>query len=232
MGRFNTRSSVQLLEKSDIVEVIGEYVHLQRKGTRLWATCPWHAERNPSFCVTPEKQMFYCFSCKKGGGVINFVMEQEKMSYLEAVQFLAERAGMEMPEFEDNEAYKKKKAYLKRLQGMMKELALYYHHNLLAPEGEKAREYLKRRKITGVIRTYGLGFAKDEYDAAYRFLLKKGYSLREMLDTGVVRSRDGKNYDFFRNRVIFPIQNVFGDVIAFGGRVMDQGEPKYLNSGE
>ena len=232
MARFSEEWLAQLLDKNDIADVIGEYVHLEKKGTRLWAACPWHAERNPSFCVTPEKQMFYCFSCKKGGSVINFIMEQEKMNYLEAVQFLAERVGMEMPEVQNDEAYQKKKAYTKRLQEMMKDLALHYHENLLQPEGKIAREYLKKRKISNVIRTYGLGFAKDTYDDAYRFLSAKGYSLREMMDAGVVRSKEGKNYDFFRNRVMFPIQNAFGDVIAFGGRVMDQGEPKYLNSGE
>ncbi|MBQ3871700.1 MAG: DNA primase, partial [Clostridia bacterium] len=105
----------QLLDRSDIVDVIGEYVHLTRKGTRYWAPCPWHAERNPSFSVTPEKQMFYCFSCKKGGGVINFIMEQENLTYSEAVEFLAQRAGMEMPEVQDDEAYQKKKRYEKRL---------------------------------------------------------------------------------------------------------------------
>lgn len=232
MARFSEEWLARLLDKNDIVDVIGEYVHLERKGTRLWAACPWHAEKNPSFCVTPEKQMFYCFSCKKGGGVINFIMEQEKLSYLEAVQFLADRVGMEMPEVQENEAYQKKKAYTKRLQEMMKQLALHYHENLWKPEGKAAREYLQKRRIANVIRTYGIGFAQDAYDDAYRFLRDKGYSLREMMDAGVVRSRDGRNYDFFRNRVMFPIQNAFGDVIAFGGRVMDQGEPKYLNSGE
>ena len=232
MARFNDEWLSQLLDKNDIVDVIGEYVHLEKKGTRLWAACPWHAEKNPSFCVTPEKQMFYCFSCKKGGGVVNFIMEQEKMSYMEAIEFLAERVGMEMPEVQDNEAYQKKREYTKRLQGMMKELALHYHDNLKGPGGKAAVEYLHKRKIANVIRTYGIGYAKDAYDDAYRFLSAKGYSLREMMDAGVVRSRDGKNYDFFRNRVMFPIQNAFGDVIGFGGRVMDQGEPKYLNSGE
>ena len=232
MARFSEEWLARLLDKNDIADVIGEYVHLERKGTRLWAACPWHAEKNPSFCVTPEKQMFYCFSCKKGGGVINFIMEQEKLSYFEAVQFLADRVGMEMPEVQENEAYQKKKAYTKRLQEMMKQLALHYHENLWKPEGKVAREYLQKRQISNVIRTYGIGFARDAYDDAYRFLRDKGYSLREMMDAGVVRSRDGRNYDFFRNRVMFPIQNAFGDVIAFGGRVMDQGEPKYLNSGE
>lgn len=232
MARFNEEWMNQLLDRSDIVDVIGEYVHLTRKGTRYWAPCPWHAERNPSFSVTPEKQMFYCFSCKKGGGVINFIMEQENLTYSEAVEFLAQRAGMEMPEVQDDEAYQKKKRYEKRLHEMMRELALFYHDNLKKEEGKEALEYVQKRKIGNVINTFGIGYALNEYDSAYRYLLGKGYSLREMLDAGLVRSRDGKTYDFFRDRVMFPIQNAFGDVIAFGGRIYKEGEPKYLNSGE
>lgn len=216
----------QLLDRSDIVDVIGEYVHLTKKGTRYWAPCPWHAERNPSFSVTPEKQMFYCFSCKKGGGVINFIMEQENLTYSEAVEFLAQRAGMEMPEVQDDEAYQKKKRYEKRLHEMMRELALFYHDNLKKEEGKEALEYVQKRKIGNVINTFGIGYALNEYDSAYRYLLGKGYSLREMLDAGLVRSRDGKTYDFFRDRVMFPIQNAFGDVIAFGGRIYKEGEDR------
>ena len=232
MARFNEEWLAQLLAKSDIVEVIGEYVRLEKRGTRLWACCPWHNERNASFCVNPEKQMFYCFSCKKGGGVINFIMENEKLSFPEAVELLARRAGMELPEFSGNESYQKQKEYKKRLTVLMKDLAFYYNQNLFSAEGSQALAYVEKRGIYKVSRSFGLGFAKNEFDDAYRFLLGKGYTQKEMLDAGVVRSKNGRFYDFFRGRVMFPIQNVFGDVIAFGGRVMDDGEPKYLNTGE
>jgi DNA primase len=233
VANSNEEWKQELLQRNEITEVIGEYVHLEKKGSRYWAACPWHAERNPSFCVNKEQQFFYCFSCKRGGSVINFIMEQEKRTYPEALQFLAERVGMEMPEYRDDEQYRKKKEYNKRLHAMMRDLALHFHENLMDEKvGRRAREYLHNRKIDNVIKTFGIGYSRDEYDDAYRFLSKKGYTLKEMTDAGVVRSRDGRNYDFFRDRVMFPIQNVYGDVIAFGGRIMGDGDPKYLNSGE
>ena len=232
MARFSEEWLARLLEKSDIVDVINEYVPLKRKGTNLWANCPWHAEKNPSFSVSPSKQMFYCFSCKRGGGVINFIMEHEKLSYLEAVTLLADRAGMEMPEAQEDTGYQQRKEYRKRLYTLMRDLALHYHHNLKSSDGKAGLEYIKKRKIAGQIGPYGLGFALDSYDDAYQYLLGKGYTLKEMLDAGVVRQKEGRVYDFFRNRAMFPIQSHFGDVIAFGGRVMDDSNPKYLNSGE
>ena len=232
MARFSEEWLARLLEKSDIVDVINEYVPLKRKGTNLWANCPWHAEKNPSFSVSPSKQMFYCFSCKRGGGVINFIMEHEKLSYLEAVTLLADRVGMEMPEAQEDTGYQQRKEYRKRLYTLMRDLALHYHHNLKSPDGKAGLEYIKKRKIAGQIGPYGLGFALDSYDDAYQYLLGKGYTLKEMLDAGVVRQKEGRVYDFFRNRAMFPIQSHFGDVIAFGGRVMDDSNPKYLNSGE
>lgn len=232
MARFSEEWLSELLSKNDIVQVIGEYVTLTRKGSRFWASCPWHAERNPSFCVSPDKQMFYCFSCKKGGGVINFIMENEKLSYVEAVSLLAERVGMTLPEETGDEDYQKKKAYRKRLHGLMRELAVYYNHTLKGEEGREALAYMKRRGAAAQIMPFGLGYAKNSFDDALRFLKARGYTVREMLDAGVVKQKDGRVYDVFRNRVMFPIQNVFGDVIGFGGRVMDDGIPKYLNSGE
>lgn len=232
MARFSEEWLARLLEKSDIVDVINEYVPLKRKGANLWANCPWHAEKNPSFSVSPSKQMFYCFSCKRGGGVINFIMEHEKLSYLEAVTLLADRAGLEMPEAQEDTGYQQRKEYRKRLYALMRELALHYHHNLKSAAGKAGLEYIKKRKIAGQVNAYGLGFALDSYDDAYQYLLGKGYTLKEMLDAGVVRQKEGRVYDFFRNRAMFPIQSHFGDVIAFGGRVMDDSNPKYLNSGE
>lgn len=232
MARFSEEWLSRLLEKSDIVDVVSAYVPLNKKGTRYWANCPWHHERNASFSVNPEKQMFYCFSCKKGGGVINFIMEMEKLSYIEAVTMLAERAGIELPEASEDTGYQKRREYAKRLCAMMRELALHYNQNLHGPEGKKALLYLQKRQVETEITPFGLGYAKDSFDDALRFLKGKGYTLKEMLDAGVIKQREGRTYDMFRDRVIFPIQNVFGDVIAFGGRVLGDGEPKYLNSSE
>ena len=232
MARFSEEWLQELLNKNDVLDVIGAYVPLVRRGNNYWANCPWHHEKNPSFSVNQQKQMFYCFSCKKGGSVINFIMENEKLSYQEAVAFLAERVGMELPEEQDNQAYQKNKAYKKRLYAMMRDAALYFHGLLKTKEGEAALAYLKRRGVENQIQSFGLGYAPDRYDALKKHLEEKGYNVKEMLDAGLVRQREGHTYDVFRGRVMFPIQNAFGDVIAFGGRIMAEGEPKYLNSQE
>lgn len=222
----------ELLDKNDIVSVIEQYVPLTRRGNTLWAACPWHADRKPSFSVTPSKQMFYCYSCKKGGSVIQFIMEMEKLSFMEAVGLLAERAGMELPELKDDDGYQQRKEYRKRLHGMMRELALHFVENLKTPGGRRAQEYMSGRGAGAMLRPFGLGYAQDRFDDTVGFLEGRGYTRQEMLDAGVVREKDGRIYDAFRGRVMFPIQNMYGDVIGFGGRVLDDGDPKYLNSGE
>lgn len=232
MSRLSEEWISQLLDKNEIVSVLGEYVHLEKKGSRYWASCPWHAEKNPSFCVNQEKQFFFCFSCKKGGSIINFIMNQENYSYMEAVQYLAERVGMEMPEVGDDREYQKKRDYKQRLYQMMRDLAIYFHNQLKTPGGKPGLEYLKKRKIINVVNTFGLGFVGENGTEIYRYLSGKGYTVKEMMDAGLIKETNGRYYDFFRNRVMFPIQDKFGNVIAFGGRVMDDSHPKYLNSGE
>lgn len=232
MVRFSDEWLQELLDKNDIVDVVGDYLTLTKKGANYWAPCPWHHERNPSFCVNPAKQMFYCFSCKKGGSAITFVMEHEKMSFPEAVQHLAERVGMQLPEDNGEDDWNEKNERKKHLYAMMRETALFYHNNLETPEGKKAKDYLIKRGVGRQIGAFGLGYAPDSFDTLQKFLSQKGYTVKDMMDGGLVKQGSKKPYDVFRDRVMFPIQNVFGDVIAFGGRVMGDGEPKYLNSSE
>ena len=236
MARFPEEWLAELIEKNDIVDVISQYIPLKRQGMRYWAKCPWHSERNASFSVQPAKQMYYCFSCKKGGGVINFMMEYEKLTYVEAVERLAERAGMELPQTkfsaQDQEREKRRREYKKRLHELMRSAALMYHEILRSPEGEPARRYLANRGVLQSAAKFGLGYAPDRYDTAIKALTAKGYSVKELADAGLVRQKNNHAYDVFRGRVLFPVQDVRGNVVAFGGRVLGDGEPKYLNSPE
>ncbi|MBQ4062357.1 MAG: DNA primase [Christensenellaceae bacterium] len=232
MPRFSDEWLRELLSKNPIQDVVGSYLPLKKKGATLWAKCPWHADSNPSFSVTPAKEMFYCFSCKKGGSVIQFVMEMEKLSYVEAVELLAARVGMEVPEATNDEDYRKRKEYEKRLYALTRQAARHFHENLKTPEGKTGYEYLKKRGITSQIAPFGLGYAMDSYDDMIKYLSAKGFKLKEIMDAGLCKKGDHGYYDTFRGRVMFPIINVTGEVIGFGGRIMDKGEPKYLNSPE
>ncbi len=232
MAGYNEDWKNELLAKSDIVDVISSFLPLKRKGDNYWAPCPWHGETNPSFSVSGKKQMFYCFSCKKGGGVVNFIMEMERFSYPEALAWLAERAGMAMPEVKDDAAYKQKREYKKRLHALMRDAAIFYVNKLNGDEGSKAREYVENRGVSRVAKRFGIGYAPNSFNETSEYLKSLGYTVKELMDSAMVRSKDGHVYDTFRDRLMFPIQNVAGDVIAFGGRIMGEGEPKYLNSPE
>lgn len=232
MARFTEEWMSNLLSKNNIVDVVSDYVSLTRKGSRYWASCPFHNERNASFTVTPDRDMFYCFSCKKGGNVINFIMEIEHLDYSGAVAFLADRAGIAMPEDASDDNWAERKAYRKKLQEMMREAALYFNNNLRDEDGRPGLDYIRKRGLEKMISRFGLGYAKDSFQDLKDHLLEKGYTLREMMDAFLVRQSGGNTYDIFRNRVIIPIINQYGDVIAFGGRVIGDGEPKYLNSSD
>lgn len=232
MARFTDEWLQELLNKNDIVDVIGGYLPLSKRGANYWAKCPWHNETRPSFSVTPSKQMFYCFSCRKGGSVINFIMEYEKVSYREAVQKLAERVGMQMPESSYDPNYKKNEAHKLRLKQLMVDTAHYFHDNLKKPAGQSGLSYLNQRGIISQVNKFGLGYALPEFDDLVKFLKKKGYTVKEMLDSGVAKQKGPRIYDTFRDRVMFPILDVTGSVIAFGGRIISEGDPKYLNSPE
>lgn len=220
----------ELIARSDIVDIVSSYVTLTRKGANLFGLCPFHNEKTPSFSVSPEKQIYHCFGCKKGGGVINFIMEIENLSYPDAVRFLAQRANLPVPE-DDRDGTEKLR---QRILALNKDAARYYHQMLQAPEGAGVRAYLNRREIRrGVATRFGMGAAPDSWDSLLRAMTQKGYTKAELISAGlVVKNRNGGLYDKFRNRLMLPVIDVRGDVVGFGSRVLDKSEPKYMNTTE
>ena len=218
-----------LVERNPIEEVVGQYVTLTRKGSNLFGLCPFHSEKTGSFSVAPEKGIYYCFGCHKGGGAINFIMEMEDVGFVDAVSILAQRAGMEVPNSNENADSRKRR---ERLFQLNKEAARYFYSNLSHPDAQQATAYLQRRGLSRrTVTNFGMGYALNSWDALIRAMTEKGYSKREMLDAGLaVESQKGSIYDRFRGRVMFPIIDVRGNVIGFGGRVLDDSTPKYLNS--
>ena len=220
----------ELIARSDIVDIVSSYVTLTRKGSNLFGLCPFHNEKTPSFSVSPEKQIYHCFGCKKGGGVINFIMEIENLSYPDAVRFLAQRANLPVPE-DDHSGTEKLR---RRMLALNKDAARYYHRMLLSPEGAAVQAYLDRRQISHRIATnFGMGAAPDSWDSLLRAMTAAGYSKAELISAGlVVKNRSGGLYDKFRNRLMLPVIDVRGDVVGFGSRVLDKSEPKYMNTTE
>lgn len=220
----------ELIARTDLVDLVSETVRLTKKGRNYWGLCPFHSEKTPSFSVSADKQIFKCFGCGKGGGAINFVMEMENLPFWDAVVLLSKRAGMEVPERNTYSTGMKERR--EKLLTINREAARAFHRWLHASEGEYALSYLQNRGLSrGTLTRFGLGFAPNSWDALILELSKQGYDKRDLLDAGLaVSNQDGRIYDRFRNRVIFPIIDVRGDVIGFGGRVMDDSTPKYLNS--
>ena len=241
---FSDQFLEELEEKNSIEDVVGSYVNLTRRGSNLFGLCPFHNEKTASFSVAPEKGIYYCFGCHKGGGVVNFIMEIEGLDYPDAVRFLAKRAGIQVPEEDRRQSSNYR--YREKLWQLCRDAARYYHAVLKSPEGQPGLQYLMGRGLTAdTIVRFGLGFAPNRWDGLLKAMEEKGYSRQEMKDAGLIRSstRQKKNadgtvtefescYDWFRNRIMFPIIDVRGNVIGFGGRVMDGSEPKYLNSPE
>ena len=221
----------ELIARSDIVDVVSSYVQLTRKGSNLFGLCPFHSEKTGSFSVSPDKQIYYCFGCKRGGGVVNFIMEEENLPFPDAVRFLAKRAGMEVPEEEgDREAGRRRQ----RLLDLNRDAARFYYQLLQQPEGQAVREYLARRRITRQTAVrFGMGASLDAWDVLLTAMTKKGYTKSELLEAGlVVQNKNGGLYDKFRNRLMLPVIDTRGDVVAFGSRVLDKSAPKYMNSSE
>lgn len=220
----------ELMARTDIVDLVSESVRLTKKGSSYWGCCPFHSEKTPSFHVVPDRQIYKCFGCGKGGGAINFVMEMENLSFRDAVEVLAKRAGMAMPEMSRQSAGARERR--EKLLEINKQAARAFHRWLYGPEGAGGLDYLRRRGLSkGTLTRFGLGFAPNRWDALIQELSKQGYDKRDLLDAGLaVSNKDGRIYDRFRNRVMFPIIDVRGNVIGFGGRVMDDSTPKYLNS--
>lgn len=224
----------EVRSRNDIVDLISTYVSLKKKGSSYFGLCPFHNEKSPSFSVSRDKQMYYCFGCGAGGNVYTFLMEYENFSFPEAVRFLAERSGMELPEEELDDEEKRKMDEKARLREMNKLAANYFYYLLHQKRGEKGLAYLKNRGITDeTIRKFGLGYADVYSDDLYHFLKSKGYSDEELKDSALVNIDERRGgSDKFWNRVMFPIVDVNNRVIGFGGRVMGDGMPKYLNSKE
>ncbi len=217
--------------KNDIVDVVGSYVKIQKKGNSYFGCCPFHNEKTPSFSVSGSKQMYYCFGCGAGGNVFTFVMNYENYSFVEAVKMLADRAGVKLPELEYSEEMKKKENHRARLLEVNKESAKYYYYQLRSKRGEVGLKYLKDRQLTEeTMKKFGLGYATD---GLCRYLKEKGFEDKLIKEAGVAGFDERRGlHDTFWNRVMFPIQDINHRVIGFGGRVMGKGEPKYLNSPE
>ena len=224
----------EVRSRNDIVDLISTYVPLKKKGSSYFGLCPFHNEKSPSFSVSRDKQMYYCFGCGAGGNVFTFLMEYENFSFPEALKYLAERAGMELPEEELNEEAKRAMDEKARLREMNKLSANYFYYLLHSKRGQKGLAYLKDRGITdATIKHFGLGYADIYNDDLYRFLKSKGYSDEDLKDSALVTIDERRGgSDKFWNRVMFPIMDVNNRVIGFGGRVMGDGTPKYLNSPE
>lgn len=220
----------EVVARNPIEDVVGQYVNLKRSGANLFGLCPFHGEKTPSFSVAPDKGIYYCFGCHKGGGVINFQMEIEGLSYGDAVRALAKRAGMEVPE---DPQFQSRYKQQERLWALSKEAARYFHSKLYAPEGAEGLSYAQKRGMPrSTLTKFGIGFAPNGWNGLVDAMKAKGYTDQELKDAGLVSEKNGRIYDRFRNRLMFPIIDVRGNVIGFGGRVMDNSTPKYLNSPE
>ena len=220
--------------KNDIVDVISGYVKLQKKGANYFGLCPFHNEKSPSFSVSPGKQMYYCFGCGAGGNVLTFVMEYENYTFQEALQSLADRAGVTLPKMEYSKEAREQAEFRARLLEVNKLAANYFYYQMKQPQGKIAYEYFHdKRKLTDeTMLRFGLGYSNKTSDDLYRFLKEKGYDDAFLSQTGIVTIEERGGRDKFWNRVMFPIMDVNNRVIGFGGRVMGDGEPKYLNSPE
>ena len=223
----------EVRSRNPIVDVIGSYVHLTKKGGNYFGLCPFHNEKTPSFSVSASKQMYHCFGCSKGGNVITFIMEIENMTFPEALKVLADRAGITLPKQVETPEMRRESDLRTRLLEIHKEAAIFFHHMLKSPEGQVAMQYLQRRRISDeTIRSFGLGYGTQHGNALYAYLRKKGYNDADLKASGLVTIDERGARDRFWNRVMFPIMDPTNRVIAFGGRVMGDGEPKYLNSPE
>lgn len=221
----------ELRDKNDIVSVAQGYVELKRTGSSYMCRCPFHSEKSPSCHISPDNGLFHCFGCGAGGDVVTFIRLIENLDYLDAVRFLAQRAGMPMPEDKDDGSSRKRQ----RLYEMNRDAGKYFHNLLYSPEGAVGLDYLRRRGLSDhTIRRFGLGYAKDDYHALHYYMRSLGYSEYEMSDGSLLAANNNRLYDKFRNRVMFPIFDTRGNVAAFGGRTLseDKNIPKYLNSSE
>lgn len=217
--------------RNDIVEVVSAYVRLERKGRSYWGLCPFHSEKTPSFSVEPNKQFYYCFGCHRGGSVIQFIMNIENLGFVEALKFLADRAGIALPESEDPQE-RAKAEQRKKILEINRQAARFYFRTLAGKRGLEAQNYLKKRGLqANTIKKFGLGYAPAEWDELSRELLGSRFPEDLLIKSGLsIRAKSGELVDRFRDRIMFPIFDIRGNIIGFGGRVLDGSTPKYMNS--
>lgn len=232
MARYSEEILNEVRQANDIVDVISQYVHLKRSGRNYFGLCPFHSEKSPSFSVSPDKQIFHCFGCGVGGNVITFISKIEGMNFIETVQSLAERANIQLPTLE-NTGDSLKEELKAKVYKVNEFTAQYYHENLYKPQAKIAQEYVKKRQLNNeTLKSFRIGFS-GKFDELYQELKKQGFEEKEILESGLVNKNDrGQYIDRYRNRLMFPICDVRGRVIAFGGRVLDDSKPKYINSPE
>lgn len=230
---YSEETIEEVRSASDIVDVVSSYVKIQKRGAQYMGLCPFHNEKTPSFSVSPSKQMYYCFGCGAGGNVITFIMQYENLTFIEALKFLAERSNIALPQKEETQGERKTRSEKNILLEINKLAAMYFYHQLRQPQGDQARDYLLARGLSAEdIVHFGLGFSNKTSDDLYRYLKSKGYDDAILKQTGLVTVEERGSRDKFWNRVMFPILDVNSRVIGFGGRVMGDGMPKYLNSPE
>lgn len=232
MARYSDEVINDVRQSNDIVDVISQYVHLKRSGRNFFGLCPFHNEKSPSFSVSPDKQIFHCFGCGVGGNVFSFITQIEGINFVEAVQMLAERANIQLPTLQDNGDSQREELKAK-VYKVNEFTADFYHQNLYKPQAKIAQEYVKKRQLSNeTLKSFKIGFS-GKFDELYQELKKQGFGEREILESGLVNKNErGQYIDRYRNRLMFPICDARGKVIAFGGRVLDDSKPKYINSPE
>lgn len=232
-GRFPTAWMDDFYSRVDIVQVVSAYVPLKKNGSRYWGLCPFHHEKTPSFSVNGEQNLYYCFGCKAGGNVVQFVEEMEHLTYREAVEYLARQIHMPIPETQEDPDYERRRSQRERLLDANKAAARWYHAQLWLPENQRILDYLHKRGLDdGTIRKFGLGAAPEEWDALTRALEQQGYTQDELRLAGLTVVKQETRFDMFRSRAIFPIIDAQGQVLGFGGRAMGDAQPKYLNTSD
>ena len=232
-GRIPSAWLDELYARTDIVSVVSAYLPLKKDGRRYWGLCPFHNEKTPSFSVNSELNLYYCFGCKAGGNVVQFVMEMERVSYLEAVKILADKIHMPMPEMREDPDYERRRSQNERLYAANRDAARFYHDRLWQPEGKAVLDYLHGRGLDdGIIRRFGLGASVDRWDDLTAFLVGKGYTREELNLAGLTVVKGDHAFDMFRNRAMFPIIDQQNRVLGFGGRAMGDAKPKYLNTAD
>ncbi|MEI3395803.1 MAG: DNA primase [Clostridia bacterium] len=232
MARYSDEIINEVRQANDIVDIISQYVHLKRSGRNFFGLCPFHNEKSPSFSVSPDKQIFHCFGCGVGGNAFTFISKIEGINFVEAVQTLAERANIQLPNLKDN-VDSQKEELKSKVYKVNEFTANFYHENLYKPQAKIAQEYVKKRKLSNeTLKAFKIGFS-GKFDELYQELKKQGFGEREILESGLVNKNErGQFIDRYRNRLMFPICDARGKVIAFGGRVLDDSKPKYINSPE